>query len=68
MGLNHNRARADLVFKYILYFELLRKKLEQYKVELQNIYNMDEKGFLIRILSKMKYIFSRRCYKAGEIK
>ena len=68
MGLDHNRARADSAFKYILYFELLRKKLEQYKVEPQNIYNVDEKGFLIRILSKMKRIFSRRRYEVGEIK
>ena len=68
MGLDHNRARADSAFKYTLYFELLRKKLEQYEVEPQNIYNMDEKGFLIGILSKMKRIFSRRRYEAGEIK
>ena len=68
MGLDHNRVRTDLVFKYILYFELLRKKLEQYKVEPQNIYNIDEKGFLIRILSKIKRIFSHRRYKVGEIK
>ena len=68
MGLDHNRARADSAFKYTLYFELLRKKLEQYEVEPQNIYNIDEKGFLIGILSKMKRIFSRRRYEAGEIK
>ena len=68
MGLDHNRSRADSAFKYSLYFELLRKKIEQYEVELQHIYNMDEKGFLIGILSKMKRIFSRRRYKEGSIK
>ena len=68
MGLDYNRARADSAFKYILYFELLRKKLEQYEVEPQNIYNIDKKGFLIRILSKIKRIFLRRHYKVGEIK
>ena len=68
MGLDHNRSRADSAFKYSLYFELLRKKIEQYEVEPQHIYNMDEKGFLIGILSKMKRIFSRRRYKEGSIK
>ena len=68
MGLDHNRFRADSAFKYSLYFELLRKKIEQYKVEPQHIYNMDEKGFLIGILSKIKRIFSRRRYKEGSVK
>ena len=68
MGLDHNRSRADSAFKYTLYFELLRKKIEQYRVEPQHTYNMDEKGFLVGILSKMKRIFSRRRYKEGSIK
>ena len=68
LGLDHNRARADSAYKYAKYFELLRKKLEQYQVEPQNIYNMDEKGFLIGILSKMKRIFSRKKYEEGSIK
>ena len=37
-------------------------------MEPQNIYNMDEKGFLIGILSKIKRIFSRRRYEEGSIK
>ena len=68
MGLDHNRSRADSAFKYSLYFELLRKKIEQYEVEPQHIYNMDEKGFLIGILSRMKRVFSRRRYEEGSIK
>lgn len=32
------------------------------------MYNMDEKGFLIGVLSRMKRIFSRERYKRGEIK
>ena len=68
MGLDHNRSHADSAFKYILYFELLRKKIEQYRVEPQYTYNMDEKGFLVGILLKMKRIFSRRRYEEGSIK
>ena len=68
MGLDYNHSRADSAFKYSLYFELLRKKIEQYKIEPQHIYNIDEKGFLIRILAKIKRIFSRRRYKEGLVK
>ena len=68
MGLDYNRSRADSAFKYSLYFELLRKKIEQYELEPQHIYNMDEKGFLIGILSKMKRVFSRKRYEEGSIK
>ena len=68
IGLDRNRSRADSAFKYLLYFELLRKKIEQYKVEPRYIYNMDEKGFLVGILSKIKRVFSCRCYKEKSIK
>ena len=68
MGLDHNRSRADSAFKYSLYFELLKKKMEQYYIEPQHVYNIDEKGFLIGVLSKMKRIFSRQRYKEGGIK
>ena len=32
------------------------------------MYNMDEKGFLVGVLSKMKRVFSRRRYEKGGIK
>ena len=63
-----NRKKADLAFKYLLYFKLLQYKIKQYKVDPQHIYNMDEKGFLISVLLKIKQIFSRRRYKEGGIK
>ena len=37
-------------------------------MEPQHIYNIDEKGFLVGILSKIKRIFSRRRYEEGSIK
>lgn len=67
-GMDSSRHRADSAFKYSLYFELLRKKIEQYDVEPRHTYNMDEKGFLIGVLSKMKRIFSRRQYEEGGLK
>jgi len=67
-GMDAQRKRADSAFKYSLYFELLRRKIEQYDVEPRHMYNMDEKGFLVGILSKMKRVFSRRLYERGAIK
>ena len=62
------RKRADSALKYSLYFELLKKKIEEYKVEPRHIYNMYEKGFLIGILSKTKRIFTRRAYEEQGMK
>jgi hypothetical protein len=67
-GMDTQRKRADSAFKYSLYFELLRRKIEQYNVDPRHIYNMDKKGFLVGILSKMKRVFSRRRYEEGGIK
>ena len=67
-GLDHDRTDADSAFKYTLYFELLSRKIEEHVVEPRHIHNMDEKGFLIGILSKMKLIFSRRRYEEGQVK
>jgi hypothetical protein len=54
--------------KYGLYFELLRDKLGLYNIEPCNIYNMDEKGFLLGILTRSKRLFSRRLYEERKIK
>jgi hypothetical protein len=67
-GIDVNRKRADSAFKYTLYFELLRRKIDEYKIDACHMYNMDEKGFLIGVLSKMKRVFSRRRYEEGGIK
>jgi DDE superfamily endonuclease/Tc5 transposase DNA-binding domain len=67
-GLDMDRKRADSAFKYSLYFELLGRKIEQYNLLPEQIYNMDEKGFMIGITSKSKRIFSRQQYEQGGIK
>lgn len=50
--MDRNRHRADSKLKYKLYFELLRDKLDRYKVEPRHIYNMDEKGFMIGVQNR----------------
>jgi hypothetical protein len=67
-GMDRLRHKADSQSKYSLYFELLRTKLSQYGIEPRYIYNMDEKGFLLGVLTRSKRIFSRRLYEEGKIK
>lgn len=59
-GIDSSRKRADSAYKYALYFELM--------IEPRDMYNIDEKGFLIGVLSKGKRIFSRHRYKLGGLK
>ena len=54
------RKKADNAFLYSLYFKILRQKIKQYSVLLENIYNIDEKGFLLRCLIKLYQIFSKK--------
>ena len=67
-AMDSNRHAADSAHKYKLYFKLLKQKLQQYDVQPEHMYNMDKKGFLIGIMGKLKQIFSRRRYEAGELK
>ena len=42
--------------------------MDEYEIKPENIYNMDEKGFLIGVLPKSKRVFSRRAYECEGIK
>ena len=57
-----------MAYYYTLYFKLLAKKITQYKVKLEDTYNMDKKGFLLGQLLKVKRVFSRAAFKSGRIK
>jgi hypothetical protein len=67
-GIDRSRHQADSQSKYSLYFELLRSKLSQYDIEPHNTYNMDEKGFMLGILTRSKRVFSKILYEEGKIK
>lgn len=47
---------------------MLAKELEEYEIQPEDIYNMDEKDFLIGMLSKGLRIFSRHKYEQGGFK
>jgi hypothetical protein len=67
-GMDSNRHNADSYTKYELYFNLLQRKIAEYKVDAEHTYNMDEKGFMIGITTRAKHVFSRRMWEKGEVK
>jgi hypothetical protein len=67
-GMDADRHNADSYMKYELYFNLLQRKIAQYKVNAEHTYNMDEKGFMIGVTSRTKHVFSRRMWEKNEVK
>jgi hypothetical protein len=67
-AMDNSRHKADSGSKYSLYFNLLRKKTDQYHVEARQIYNMNEKGFMLGVVGRSKRIFSRTSYKERKRK
>ncbi|EED23505.1 conserved hypothetical protein [Talaromyces stipitatus ATCC 10500] len=61
--IDRNRKRADCAWSYALYLELINRNIEQYNLQPNQIYNMDEKGFAIGIMTSQKRVFSRRLYE-----
>ncbi|KAF7571203.1 hypothetical protein PtrM4_112050 [Pyrenophora tritici-repentis] len=53
-AMDRTRHLADSESKYRLYFELLHRKITEYHLEARDIYNMDEKGFLIGLIGRSK--------------
>jgi transposase len=51
-GMDRDRHRADSEDKYQLFFQLLLEKIEEYNIQPEHSYNMDEKGFLIGVRYK----------------
>jgi Tc5 transposase DNA-binding domain/DDE superfamily endonuclease len=67
-GMDRDRHRADSGHKYQLFFQLLHDKIEEYKIQPQHSYNMDEKGFLIGIIGRSKRIFSKAMWDSKEVR
>jgi hypothetical protein len=63
-----NRHNADSFVKYKLYFDSLQAKIAEYDVEVENTYNMDEKGFMIGTTTRTKHVFSRRMWEKKEVR
>jgi hypothetical protein len=62
--LDSNCFRADSYNKYKLYFNLLHEKMQEYEVEAENVYNMNEKDFMLGTIGRSKRVFSRQSWEA----
>jgi len=65
--INIARKKANLVLYYSLYFKLLGRKIAEYNILPKNTYNMDEKGFLIGYLKKLRRIFSKSAFNSSRV-
>ncbi|KAI1676182.1 DDE-1 multi-domain protein [Pyrenophora tritici-repentis] len=66
--MDRTRHQADSLMKYEAYFDLLHQKLEEYCLDAGDVYNIDEKGFLIGIVGTGKRIFSKRQWDKKEVR
>jgi hypothetical protein len=65
--MNATRHAANSYIKYKLYFNLLYGKMEEHKILPCNSYNMDEKGFMIRVIGQSKRVFTRSQWERKEV-
>jgi hypothetical protein len=61
------RHRADSKASYEHYFGVLSARIKKYDILPENMYNMDEKGFLIGRLQKTQRVFTKDLYKQGKL-
>jgi len=47
---------------------LLQAKIAEYNVKVENTYNIDKKGFIIRVTTRAKHVFSRRMWEKKEVR
>jgi len=70
--LDLSRHKADSRESFKQYFNIVGHKIEEYGITADNIYNMDEKGFMIGQVQKSHRIFTKDTYtdqkeaKAGQ--
>ena len=66
-NLDLERHQADQVNSYKAYYTTVNQKIEEYEITEDNIYNMDEKGFLLGRLNKVRRIFSKDLKGSGKL-
>ncbi|KAF1927805.1 uncharacterized protein M421DRAFT_65115, partial [Didymella exigua CBS 183.55] len=57
------RHDAALYDSFCLYFDLLHSTIKQHLIQLENTYNIDKKGFIIRVISKGVRIFNKQLFR-----
>jgi len=66
-NLDLERHHADSVYSYKVFYNTVNQKIQQYQISEDNIYNMDEKGFLLGRLNKGRRIFSKDLKGSGKL-
>jgi hypothetical protein len=64
--LEKQRFKADTMESYQAYFDLVDVKIKKHSVLPENMYNMDEKGFLIGWSTKQQRVFSKTTAKVKK--
>ncbi|EDN02167.1 predicted protein [Histoplasma mississippiense (nom. inval.)] len=65
-NIDQKRKIADNSTYFKHYFDLLQEKITKYNIEPANIYNFDEKGFLLGLIHTLKRIVSISSLKSGH--
>ncbi|PVH98908.1 hypothetical protein DM02DRAFT_471042, partial [Periconia macrospinosa] len=55
-GIDQSRKIADNSAYFEYFYQVLHEKIEKYRIRPSNIYNFDEKGFLLGLCRTMKRI------------
>ncbi|OAK94627.1 hypothetical protein IQ06DRAFT_353064 [Phaeosphaeriaceae sp. SRC1lsM3a] len=66
--MDRSRHIADHRLKYKQYYDELYHKISHYNVEQRLTWNMDEKGFMISVIGRMKRVFSKSTYVSQKQK
>ncbi|KAF1928543.1 uncharacterized protein M421DRAFT_62232, partial [Didymella exigua CBS 183.55] len=57
---HHDAASYD---SFCSYFNLLHSTIKQHSIQPENTYNIDEEGFIIRVMSKGFRIFNKQLFR-----
>ncbi|KAF4627253.1 hypothetical protein G7Y89_g10904 [Cudoniella acicularis] len=67
-NIDNLRVSAEYAPMFILFFATLTAVIEKYRITAENIYNFDEKGFLIGLGRTLKRIITQEALKSGRVK
>ena len=63
MPIEGNYYNANNSKRYKLYFSLLSYKVKEFNILPKDTYNIDKKGFILRVIRKTKRVFNKLLYK-----
>jgi hypothetical protein len=66
-SLDLERHQADSMVSYERYFSAVGKTMDEYQILPENTYNIDEKGFLVRKITKAERVFPRHPKASGNL-